>query len=127
MDCLERDIMLVDIALQVHQTGGVGGDDIFGSGIKSILYFLFCHSSGDGFKLNRKGSSETTTDIMILHLTELQPFHVGQQPERLIFEAILPQGGTRTVVGNHMFKGGSHILLFKFVDQEVGELKNVLP
>lgn len=78
MDGLQRYILLVNIPLKVHQTGGIGGNNIFGTGFHGTIDFFSCHGNGNRFKVYRERSSKTAAYISVPHLTDLNPAYFLQ-------------------------------------------------
>jgi hypothetical protein len=113
-----------DIAIEVHEAGKIGGNDVVGAGLKGVVDLLIRHGHRDGFEFDGKAAAEPTANIGVDHLQQLQPPDFRQQFARLFADAAFAECGTGVVVGSFTIEAGADVFDTEDVDKKGGELED---
>ncbi len=72
-------MVVVDHALHVHQTRGIGTGNVLGSGLHVVMHLIAAHADGDGILFDREHASESAALISVRGLSNLNTFDFGEQ------------------------------------------------
>jgi hypothetical protein len=115
---------MANIAVEMHETGQVGGDNIIGAGLKGVVDLLVGHSHRDGFELDGKAPPEPTTHIIVVHLGQLQSADLCEQLPRLFTDAAFPEGSTGVVIGSFAVQAGADVFDTQNINEEGRKFEN---
>ena len=107
MHGLYGNLVTLEQAPEMHQTARVVGNDIASSGALDPPQLVFPHGGRDVRKFHRKGTSETTAAITVLHLPQINSLHSANQLARLAGDAQFTKEMARIVIGHRFRETGS--------------------
>lgn len=70
-------LFVTDTAIEMHQAGKIGGDNILSAGSQRMGQFLVGHTNGDGFKFYGEAAAKTTAGFCIIHLNQFKPSYLA--------------------------------------------------